>query len=147
MADLSISAVYDSSSVAETGTNIATVNCIGPFDGVSVAESITTPTFALKLYRGTNSVTVSLITMDWSFIEVYRNFKLTGIPLKGIIFMPGSGAPDTFVIKDGDENGSYLYAGALSANTVVVYPGSMCRPFIDFSECTLTTGHKVTFVW
>lgn len=114
-------------------------------DGITVAEAVTTPTFTLKLYRGVTSVTVSAITEDWDFIQTYRQFSASGIPLKGIILMPGT--TDTFSIKDGGESGAYLYYGALAAAAVLVYPGTHVKPFIDFSECTLNTGHKITFVW
>jgi hypothetical protein len=138
--------VYDSVSIAETSTHIATVNCINaPYDGVTLTESVTTPTFALKLYKGTNSVTVSLITMDWSLVETLRQYRSSGIPLKGIIFIPGG--TDTFSIKDLSDSGAYLYKGALAATTVLVYPGSYCKPYIDFSECSLNSGHMITFVW
>lgn len=154
MADIAIGtagALNDAASVAEglgsTGTHISVNNCPFIYDATTVAEVVSTPTFALKLYRGMNSVTVTLITVDWDFVALYRKFAGLGVALKGIILIPGSGAPDTFSIKDGDENGSYLYSGALTVPTVLVYPGSLCRPYIDYSECTLTAGHKVTFVW
>lgn len=115
-------------------------------DGITVEEAVTIG-FTLKLYRGTNSVTVTVLNQDWKMVETYKQFSGKGIPLKGIILVPGSGGPDTFVIKDTADDGSYLYAGALSATTVIVYPGSFCKPMIDYSECTLTTGHKITFVW
>lgn len=147
MADIDISTTLDNVSVAETGTHIAVCHTIAPFDGVTVAESVTTPVMALKLYRGTQSVTVSLITMDWSFIVAYKKYAQTGIPLKGIVLIPGSGAPDTFCIKDTADDGSYLYKQAVSVATTVIYPGSLCKPFIDFSECTLSAGHLITFIW
>lgn len=149
MADVDVGTIIDSTSAAENVSVAVSTASLNPSvnDATSVAESVTTPTFALKLYRGTNSVTVSLITMDWSLVEAYRQFRNTGVPLKGIILIPGSGAPDTFVIMDGSDSGAYLYSAAVSATTVVVYPGSYCKPYIDFSACTLSAGHKITFVW
>lgn len=147
MADIDISTPVDTVAAAETGTHIAICHTVAPYDGVTVAESVTTPVMALKLYRGTQSVTVSLITMDWVFTETFRQYRNNGVPLKGIILIPGSGGPDTFCIKDGGDTGAYLYLAAVSAATVIVYPGSFCKPYIDYSECTLSAGHLVTFVW
>lgn len=115
-------------------------------DAISVADVVTTPVFTLKLYRGTNAVTVTAITEDWDFVVAYKQFANLGIKLKGLILMPGTGT-DVFVIKDG--NGAYLYnaSHATTVCTVVVYPGTYVKPYIDFSECTLSTGHAITFLW
>ena len=171
MADVDISAVVETVTVAETvtiprfdvkpdindGITVADVVSTAPaistmsvnpsiVDAITVAEAVTIG-FTLKLYRGTTAVTVENTSEDWSLVATYKQFMSRGVPLKGIILIPGSGGPDTFVIKDIDSSGAYLYSGAVSAATVLVYPGTFCRPMIDFSECTLSTGNKVTFVW
>ena len=150
--DISESDAVEAITVAEdinTAPAISTMS-VNPSinDGISVADEVTTPTFTLKLYRGTNSVTVTAITEDWDFVKVYKQFSNQGIMLKGIILMPGSGT-DVFVIKDGGEAGAYLYnaSHATTVCTVVVYPGTAVKPFIDFSLCTLTAGHAITFLW
>jgi len=148
MADVDISGAVETVSVAENVSAPHSTMSVNPsiVDAITVAEAVTL-SFTLKLYRGTNAVTVTALNQDWSFVETYRHFSSRGINLKGIILIPGSGGPDTFSIKDIDENGAYLYYGAVSAATVLVYPGSFFKPMIDYSECTLSTGHKVTFVW
>ena len=147
MADINISTPVDTVAAAETGTHIAVCHTVAPYDGVTVAESVTTPVMALKLYRGTQSITVSLITMDWALITAYKKFTQNGVPLKGLVLIPGSGGPDTFCVKDGADDGAYLYKGAVSVATTIIYPGNLCKPYIDFSECTLSTGHLITFIW
>jgi hypothetical protein len=152
MADVDIGTAqgaFDAVGVADVLPSVPAVSTmsVNPSvnSGISVADVVTTPTFTLKLFRGTNAVTVSLITLDWDFTVAYKQFANVGVPLKGIILMPGG--TDTFSIKDGGENGAYLYYAAISTATVLVYPGSLVKPFIDFSECSLNAGHKITFVW
>ena len=150
MADVDISAAVETVTVAEalTTTGMISTMSVNPsiVDAITVAENVAL-SFTLKLYRGTNAVTITGVNQDWSLVGTYKQFASKGVPLKGLVLAPGSGGPDTFVIKDIDESGAYLYAGALSATAVIVYPGTFCRPMIDFSECTLSTGHKITFVW
>ena len=152
MADVDVTATPEAITVTDvpTAPAISTMS-VNPsiVDAVGVADVVSTaPAFTLKLYRGTNSVTVSAITEDWEFVETYKQFRNLGIKLKGIILVPGSGT-DVFVIKDGGESGALLYnaAHATTVCTVVVYPGTYVKPFIDFSLCTLTAGHSITFLW
>lgn len=144
--ELILVSAYEAASLAESTVRDMHFP-VSVVQAVTLTESVTTPTNTMKLYRGTQSISVSAVTEDWSFVTAYKSFAGVGIPLKGIILIPGSGAPDTFVIKDGSDSGAYLYKGALTAAAVLVYPGNNCKPYIDFSECTLTTGHVITFVW
>jgi hypothetical protein len=116
-------------------------------EAITMSESVTQPVSWFKFTKSKYSATMQLITADWSLVDQYPRYKDSGVLLKGIILIPGSGAPDTFVIMDGAADGPYLYKAALSVATVLVYPGTLCKPMIDFSECTLTTGHAITFVW
>lgn len=102
---------------------------------------------ATSVLRGDKSITVKTIDADWTFTTVLTKFANLGVPLKGMVLIPGSGGPDTFVVKDGSDTGAYLYKSAVSTTTVLVFPGSLCRPVIDFSECTLSVGHMITFLW
>lgn len=144
--DFIFASVYQGVTLAEN---------IGKYMGLDVSvvqtatatESVTTPVMALKLYRGHSAVTVSLITKDWKFIDTYRKYSQSGIPLKGLVLIGGSGGSDVFVIKDENDSGAYLYKGTVATVTTVIFPGSSCKPLIDFSECTLTAGHMVTFLW
>ena len=152
MVDIDCTATAEAITVADVVSTVPAISTmsVNPsiVDAVGVTDVVTTPVFTLKLYRGTNSVTVSAITEDWEFVETYKQFRNLGIKLKGIILIPGSGT-NVFVIKDGGENGAFLYdaAHATTVCTVVVYPGTYVKPYIDFSLCTLTAGHSITFLW
>jgi hypothetical protein len=56
-------------------------------------------------------------------------------------------AYDVFVIRDGSGTGPVLINETLSAQGTRVLPmGYRCRPYLNFSECTLTATSTVTFV-
>lgn len=149
MADVDVGTIYEDVGVADVVSSAPAISTmsVNPsiYDAISVDENIDTPVFTLKLYRGTYSVTVTAVTEDWALVETYRQFANMGVPLKGMILIPGG--TDTFAIKDGSDVGSYLYYAAISAAVVIAYPGSFVKPYIDFSECTLNSGHKITFMW
>lgn len=132
--------------VVSTAPAISTMS-VNPsiYDAITVAENVSTPVFTLKLYRGAHSVTVTLVTEDWSLVDVFKQFANVGVPLKTIILIPGG--TDTFSIKDGSDVGAYLYYQAISAADVIAYSGALVKPYIDFSECSLNAGHKITFLW
>ena len=97
---------------------------------------------------GFKSISVLTIDADWALVDTVSKFSCSGVLLKGITLVPGAGGANVFAIKDADENGAYLYLSSLTATAVIVYPyGIVCRPFIDYSECTLRSGHIVTFMW
>jgi hypothetical protein len=118
---------------------------------ISVAETlgalgeVVTMDHGVRLVRGEYTAMIEEPASDWALLDKYPKYR-NGFPLKGIIFMPGSGGPDTFVIRDG-ENGPYLYNAAVAANTLVVYSGALCKPFIDYSECSLSSGNIINFIW
>jgi len=147
MADVDVSGVTESVAVAEVLARMLDVNAVASQAIGALAEVLTVGAPNTQMWRGANTATVGCLTVDYQLITHYPKFSQAGFPLKGIILIPGSGAPDTFVIKDVKDTGPYLYKAALSAATVLVYPGTLCFPYIDFSECTLTAGHLITFVW
>jgi hypothetical protein len=150
MADIDIAAVVETVGAAES---IGKYMEFGP-GGISVvdatgatAEAVTVGAFNTQMWRGANTATIGQLIADYQLITHYPKYRQTGFPLKGLILIPGSGGPDTFAIKDGSDSGPYLYKAPVSAATVLVYPGTLCLPYVDYSECTLSTGHLVTFVW
>ena len=147
MADVDIADAVEAVTLAE---NVGTPGIlVAPVvvDAATITDVPTAPNRYFEFFRSPNAITVGLIDRDWYISDQYLKFRNAGMLLKGIILIPGSGGPDTFSIKDGSESGPYLYKAAVSAATVLVYPGTVCRPFIDYSECTLSAGHSVTFVW
>jgi hypothetical protein len=147
MADVDVSGAVETVGVAESVGRMADFNP-SVYQAVgAIAEAVTIGAPNTQMWRGMNTATVGCLIADYELITHYSKYSQKGFPLKGIILIPGSGGPDTFVIKDGHDAGPYLYKAAVSVATVLVYPGTLCFPYIDYSECTLTTGHLVTFVW
>jgi len=148
MADVDVSTPVETAGVADVPTISVSTMSVNPsvYSGVTVAEAVT-PGLAMKTVMGYCSAMASLLNADWLLSDRIKSIGSRGIPLLGIILIPGSGAPDTFSIKDGGENGPYLYKGAISAATSFILGGSFVNPFIDYSECTLTAGHSVSFSW
>ena len=150
MADIDISAAVDSVGAAEDigkylefgPGGISVVQAVG-----AIAEAVTIGAFNTQMWRGANSATVGALVADYELSQHYPKYSQRGFPLKGLILIPGSGGPDTFAIKDGGDDNPYLYKAAVSAATVLVYPGTLCLPYVDYSECSLSTGHMITFVW
>ena len=150
MADINIAGAIENVGAAEV---IGKYMEFGP-GGINVvdatgatAEAVTIGAFNTQMWRGANTATIGSLIADYQLITHYPKYRQTGFPLKGLILIPGSGAPDTFVIKDGSDAGPYLYKAALTAATVLVYPGTFCMPYVDYSECTFTAGYLITFVW
>ena len=88
-----------------------------------------------------NVQSISAIDVDWDQGQIY--------PLQSIQFVPGAAA-DVLVVKEGSASGPILAyfkaaATALDGSVLVKYflHGQNHRPYIDFSECTLSSGHMV----
>ena len=64
--------------------------------------------------------------------------------IAGLFFNPGN-ANDVMVIKDDTDAGNILWnVTAATAETVVFYRPFRATPMVDFSACTLNTGHQLT---
>jgi hypothetical protein len=147
MADLDIT-LTDAVAGAEVIGRMMDVNAKSVAQSAAaVAEAVTVGAPNTQLFRGTQTATVGGIVADYELIDSYPRFSPRGFKLKGLILIPGSGGPDTFSIKDGSDTGPYLYYAAVTAATVLVFPGTLCFPYIDASECTVTAGHLITFLW
>lgn len=148
MGDIDISGPVEAVTMAESIGKYINVSTGLITEAITVADVVSSvPVRYFEFFRTSNALTVGYVDRDWDVTEQYGKFKINGMNLKGLILMPGASAPDTFSIKDGSDSGPYLYYGAVSAASVLVYPGTICRPYIDYSECTLSAGHKITFVW
>lgn len=84
-----------------------------------------------------NIIDLSSIDEDYDLGE-YR--KLTSIQ-----FVPGA-ADDVLVVKDVDENGPWVMevkADGDNDETIKYFNGDQVHVYIDYSECTLSSGHAV----
>lgn len=93
----------------------------------------------ITVTKSGNVKNITVIDVDWDQGQVY--------PLESIQFVPGAGG-DCLVVKEGSASGAVIfYAKApatLDGNMFVKYfNGQNHRPYIDFSDCTLSSGHRV----
>jgi hypothetical protein len=90
-------------------------------------------------------IEITSIAADWD----YDTIRPAGWPSKprllSINFVPGA-ADDTILIRVNDTTGPqcfYARCENVYDQRIEYYHGSRFRPFIDFSECTLSAGHKL----
>lgn len=99
--------------------------------------------------RGGNFFEITGIAGDLTSEEIFRMAGPTGeLKVKSIRFFGGTGG--ILVVKQGDENGPTIAtlatASAVKEDRIIFEDGGQFMiPFIDFSECTLKSGHKVVF--
>ena len=91
-------------------------------------------------------IDITSISADWDYaseVAAYPREK-EGPIIDLILFAPGA-ANDRLVIKNGDASGPVVFKATATTTDerVVYYHGKRMRPFIDYSECTLSTGHQV----
>jgi hypothetical protein len=93
------------------------------------------------------NIDISSIDSDWTWNQTGSPYaaEKEGIRVRHIIFMPGAIA-DKLVIKDGGSTGPSLFPPdpvSLSDSQAIDYGGEMLKPFIDYSESTLSSGSRV----
>jgi hypothetical protein len=85
-----------------------------------------------------NKVILTAIDADWTHIEETT--------LYGFSFQPGS-ANDICVIKYTSDTGDVIYkafSASLATETVTFPKPFKALPMVDYSACTLNTGHQLT---
>jgi len=62
------------------------------------------------------------------------------------IFWKPSAANDVLCILDGSGGPPIIWATAVTGDSMIIYPYIYCKPFFDYSACTIGTGanYKVT---
>jgi len=90
------------------------------------------------LVSSNNKFEVNSIAADYDYEK--------SIICKAIIFMPGA-VDDVISIKDGSDTGVEvkLLSTDGEARILPLYETRLI-PYVDFSESTLSAGHKVTFL-
>lgn len=100
------------------------------------------------------TIEIEGIDADWYLSKAVENglgdFGDSGIRVRSITFVPGA-ASDALVVKnskDGDGSDAtevYFKCAAVTDQRVKYYgdKGKTMWPFIDFNECTFSSGHKV----
>lgn len=88
------------------------------------------------------------IDSDWTWTDSFARMP-DGIEVAEVIFTPGA-ADDKLVMLDQDANGGELFPPVLPWDVYAErqsYPcGTWLKPFIDFSECTLSAGHNILII-
>ena len=101
---------------------------------------------AATVVRNGPFVQLTAIDADWIWTTTFPNHP-QGIKVDWIAFKPGATALDKCSIKQDSATGSEIFlsipAVSLSYGQIVYYSGALLRPYIDFSDCTFTTGHEV----
>ena len=97
--------------------------------------------------KGSGTIEITDLTADW----VYENSKPDDWPnqnprMLSIEFHPGS-ANDRCVVKQKTEDGPTRfdsnYTDSQSDSRIKYFMGTRCEPFIDYSECVVSAGHKI----
>ena len=118
---------------------------ISVYEEVGSAEDITmakeTTFIAGRTYSG---IVLTAIDNDWTWTDNYPG-HVQGKALIALVVIPGG--TDTFSIKDGSDAGPYIYYKEIAAAETILYNGVLLRPYVDFSECVLNAGHKISFLW
>jgi len=87
---------------------------------------------------------ISAIAADWNYVTDRPSHWPVNPRLMSIEFHPGGS--DVMAITEGDDQGLLrFYANCQDSydSRIKYFHGNRCRPYIDFSECSLTAGHKV----
>jgi hypothetical protein len=109
------------------------------------ANTVNTDTY----YRVT---TISAMDEDWDWQDTFTDTSSTeyihGPAVLYIIFQPGA-ASDYLQICEGAANGpEYLPAVATDEGALVVsLEGQRAKLVIDYSDSTLSAGHKITIIY
>uniref|UniRef100_A0A6M3IPF9 Uncharacterized protein n=1 Tax=viral metagenome TaxID=1070528 RepID=A0A6M3IPF9_9ZZZZ len=86
------------------------------------------------------------IAADWSFIVSKPPFWSDLPRIASIQFDPGAAA-DKLVVKDGSDTGavrcSFGPVDGAGDQRIKYFFGARFSPYIDFSDCTLSAGHRV----
>ena len=92
--------------------------------------------------RRKNFVQLTAIDADWDD-GVYR-------PLSSIQFNSGSDGTDVLVVKDVDDSGVEIFrctCDAANDEVIKYFDGIPTHVYIDYSDCTLSSGHKVMIIY
>lgn len=91
-------------------------------------------------------ITLSAMDSDWNWLDTLTGSSFTsGINLASIQFKPGA-ADDELIIRNGAIDGAPMIAWKCADEydyKVFYCHGVKYKPFIDYSECTLSAGHQI----
>jgi hypothetical protein len=93
-------------------------------------------------------IALTAIDADWTWTDSFP-MEIDGIDVAEIVFTPGAVA-NKVAILDQNASGGHLFPAVIVGEVMPVKicfpPGTLLKPFIDFSECVLAAGHSVLIV-
>jgi len=98
---------------------------------------------------GTIQVTWTGADNDWNYVTDTPAYAKTGYLCSSIAFEP-SAANDVLVVNEGGNDGPSictLRAGVKEDRVHYFSPAKWIRPYIDYSDCTFSTGTSVKVVF
>jgi hypothetical protein len=98
-----------------------------------------------------HEITISEISADWAWSSYWASGSAltTGIYIKAIKFFPGA-AGDKLLVTDTTDAGaviSFIQSSDGEPRVDTAWANLPEKPYIDFSGCTLSAGHKVTIMY
>jgi hypothetical protein len=92
------------------------------------------------------SFTVETVDADWTWTDSFtQNVFKNGMPVWSITFQPGA-ASDVLSLKNGSAAANEIFPDNALLTTdpqIEYYGGNKQKLFIDFSESTLSAGHRI----
>ena len=91
-------------------------------------------------------IALSAMDSDWDWLDTLTGTSYaSGVNLMSIQFQPGA-ADDILIVRNASLTGAPIVAWKCADEydyKVYYCHGTKYKPYIDFSECTLTAGHQV----
>ena len=92
-------------------------------------------------------IELTVLDSDWSWLSTFPG-AINGIAVDWIAFSVGATATvDVCSIKEASATGPSIFpphpVAATSPVLMVHYNGKTIKPYFDFSDCTLSTGHSI----
>ena len=95
---------------------------------------------------GNAAFTISEIDDDWTWTDTFtQDAYVKGIRVWSLLFQPGA-IGDVLSMRNGSASESLLFPDNtfIDLKPQIVYCGNnILKPFIDYSESTFSSGHKV----
>ncbi len=92
-------------------------------------------------------ISITGIDADWVWTDEYvSGSRAESLKVQWIYFSPGA-TDDVLAIEHINASGSRIFPNTAAADAyspiAIPYYGAKLKPYIDFSDCTLSAGHQV----
>lgn len=106
--------------------------------------------FSVTENEEATTVMLTSVAADWTYTGnsmMYGKYG-KGVRMDWIAFCPGTDTGDVVAIKEGSDAGPVIFpANCVNAfdQRIIYYHGARLRPVLDYSDCSLSSGHKIIF--